>query len=59
MAIQATTKDEVIERLNALTDADQGAHREADSLLTDALLLAGMSDVVAAYMAARDRVGVC
>lgn len=58
MAKQAMTKEEVIERLNALTDEDQeSAHGEADSLLTDALILAGMGDVVDAYIASRNRVG--
>lgn len=58
MAKQAMTKEEVIERLNALTAGDpDSAHGEADRLLTDALLIAGMRDVVEAYIAARDRVG--
>lgn len=58
MAKQAMTKEELIERLNALTNSDkEAAHAEADCLLTDALLLAGMGDVVDAYIAAKDRVG--
>ena len=58
MAQQAITKKEVIERLNELTDGDpESAHSEADRLITDALLIAGMRDVAEAYIAARDRVG--
>ena len=58
MPKQARTKKQVISRLNALTDGDaEAAHIEADKLLTDALLIANMADVVDAYMAARDRVG--
>jgi hypothetical protein len=52
------TKEEIIERLNALTDDDpEAAHNEADRLLIHALILAGMADVAEAYMDARDRVG--
>jgi len=52
------TKEEIIERLNALTDDDpEAAHDEADNLLTDALLIAGMDDVAMAYTSARYRVG--
>jgi hypothetical protein len=52
------TKQEVIDRLNALTDDDpEAAHEEADKLLTDALLIAGMDDVVLAYVSAYYRVG--
>ena len=52
------TKQEVIDRLNALTDDDpEAAHDEADNLLTDALLIAGMDDVVLAYVSAYYRVG--
>ena len=58
MATQAKTKDEIIERLNALTDGDpEEAHSEADKLVTDALFLAGMNDVAEAYLAAMNRVG--
>ena len=57
MTTQAMTKEEVIERLNALTGYDQeAAHGEADGLLLHALQLAGMDDVVEAYITARDRV---
>jgi hypothetical protein len=52
------TKEEIIERLNALTDDDpEAAHEEADKLLTDALLITGMNDVVTAYVSAHHRVG--
>jgi hypothetical protein len=55
---QAFTKNEVIERLQALADGDtESAHIEADSLLLDALLIAGMGDVVSAYQTARDGIG--
>lgn len=61
MAAQARSKEEIIARLNALQADDSGnteeAHREAASLLTDALLLAGMSDVVDAYQDAKNRIG--
>lgn len=47
MPKQARTKKQVISRLNALTDGDaEAAHIEADKLLTDALLIANMADVV-------------
>ena len=58
MANQATTKEEVLSRLEALTyDDPEGAHYEADRLLMDALLLVGMNDVVTAYLEAKDRAG--
>ena len=56
--IEQMTKEEVIEELTALTDDDpEAAHDEADRLLLHTLRLAGMADVVEAYMDARDRVG--
>lgn len=58
MSKQAMTKDEVILRLRYLPKDDPDtAHSEADSLLLDALLIAGMSDVVSAFQEARDRIG--
>lgn len=62
MAAQARTKEEVIARLNALqpgngAGVEEAHHLEADQLLTDALLLAGMGDVVSAYLEAKSRVG--
>lgn len=54
MAKQARTIEEVIKRLNALDGADKESdHLEADSLLLDALLIAGRSDVVTAFQDAR------
>lgn len=54
METQAKTIDEVIKRLNALNGADKESdHWEADSLLLDALLIAGRSDVVMAFQDAR------
>lgn len=47
---------EVIERLQKLESFDKTkSHEEADFLLCDALMLSGMSTVVAAYLAAKDR----
>ncbi len=58
MAQQAKTVQEVIDRLNKLDGSDkEGLHEEADSLLADALLAAGMKDVVDAFLLARQRVG--
>lgn len=56
MGTQAMTKEEVIARLNQLDGEDTKAlHQEAESLLTDALMIAKMSDVVEAYLEAKFR----
>lgn len=55
MSYQAHTKEEVIERLNALEDGDDDDRREAVGLLTDALIIAGMDEVVTAYIETRHR----
>jgi len=53
---QARTKQEVIDRLNALPYDDyEAAHEEADSLLCDALLLSKGMDIVDAFLAAKKR----
>lgn len=58
MTKQARTKEEVIARLQELNAEDKiAAHSEADRLLLDSLLIAGMYDVVVAYQTARDEIG--
>lgn len=59
MVKQAQTVEEVVSRLNALTEHDpEEAHAEADKLLLDALLtIKNGHKIVSAYMDARERVG--
>lgn len=48
----------IVHRLNELPHKDpEGAHVEADELLLEALNIAGMSNVVDAYISARNRIG--
>jgi len=51
-------KEEIIQALSGLAQDDpESAHLRADDLLLEALLLAGMQDVVDTYNEVSDRVG--
>jgi len=55
---QVKSKEEIIRALNGLAQDDpESAHLRADDLLLEALLLAGMQDVVDTYNEVSDRVG--
>jgi hypothetical protein len=55
---QVKSKEEIIQALSGLAQDDpESAHFRADDLLLEALLLAGMQDVVDTYNEVGDRVG--
>jgi hypothetical protein len=55
---QVKSKEEIIQALSGLAQDDpESAHLRADDLLLEALLLAGMQDVVDTYNEVSDRVG--
>lgn len=55
---EVKSKEEIIQALSGLTQEDPAsAHSRADDLLLDALLLAGMQDIVDTYTEVCDRVG--
>jgi hypothetical protein len=55
---EVKSKKEIIQALRGLDQGDpESAHIRADDLLLDALLLAGMQDVVDTYNEVSDRVG--
>jgi hypothetical protein len=54
---QACTIEDVLERLNNLSEDQEGAHEEADMLLCDALYILGGDKVVTAFLNARRTIG--